>query len=368
MKIAFLKFAGLGIGGVERYLQSIALLVNAEGHEVDYYYTNSAPIVGVDWTHPPNDPLREEALKNAGINLIKVKVGYKNYDPTAPQGEVWQDSDIFEKFDENQYDLLFIAGNGKADYPASQFRNVKTVYSVHGDNVYDQDNIIKSLLICEWQSKRWLSNGGNQSKLEIVPPIVEIPETYPTNFRQKYKIPKDAFVFGMHQRDDPSIFSPVSLMAFSQLQDPSNYMVILGGSQRHRDLVRSWPEDKRDRVVFLDSTAHKSLIHSFLHGIDVYAHSRLDGEVCSTAIVEAMAHGKVIISCPGTNNGHQEQIADCGFFCSSLEEYISSMEALRTDKKMYKRLSQKTKDRYNNLYSYSCVKEKVATLLYNLAS
>ena len=35
MRIAFLKFAGLGVGGVERYFQSLALLVKDHGHVVD---------------------------------------------------------------------------------------------------------------------------------------------------------------------------------------------------------------------------------------------------------------------------------------------------------------------------------------------
>ena len=363
MKIAFLKFAGLAAGGVEKYLQSLAVIVKDEGHDVDYYYTDAAPIRGANWDHPPNDPIQEEAAKGKGINLIKIKVGYKNYDPAAPQGEVWHDSDVFEVFNQDNYDLLIIAGNGKPDYPATQFKRVRTIYSVHGDNVYDQENIVKSLLICEWQANRWLNNGGNKLKLEVVPPIVEIPSTYPTNFRERHSIPKDAFVFGLHQRNDPSIFAPQALEAFHNLECENAYYALLGGSEHHRHYVEGWESNKKDKVLFLDFTSDPSEIHSFLDALDVYAHCRKDGEVSSTSIVEAMYHSKPIVSCPGQNNGHYDQIKNCGFFCNSLEEYVNAMKTLQKDTEKYKKLAKKTLAEYNKMYSYETVRAKVVSLI-----
>ena len=167
----------------------------------------------------------------------------------------------------------------------------------------------------------------------------------------------------MHQRNDPSIFSPVSLLAFSQVKELSSYMVILGGSKRHREFVNSWDLDKKSKVIFIDSTSDNSLIHSFLDGIDVYAHSRLDGEVCSTALVEAMAHGKVIVSCPGNNNGHFDQIKNCGFFCNTLEEYVDSMNTLQNDEKKYKEMSDLSSLEYNKTYAYGSIENKILGLL-----
>jgi len=43
MRIAFVKFCGLVSGGIEKYLQTIAILFRQNGHQVDYYYTNNCP-------------------------------------------------------------------------------------------------------------------------------------------------------------------------------------------------------------------------------------------------------------------------------------------------------------------------------------
>ena len=92
MKISFVKFAGCAAGGTEKYLQSIAILVKKAGHEVDYYYTNAAPITSTSWVHPDNDPLCIKLLEDNGINLIKVNVGFRHHN-------TWHNTDFFEKFD-----------------------------------------------------------------------------------------------------------------------------------------------------------------------------------------------------------------------------------------------------------------------------
>ena len=350
MKIAFSKFAGLGSGGIEKYLQSIAMIMKDEGHQVDYYYTNAAPLLDTDWVHPPNDDLRKKVVSDYGINTIEVTVGHRIHN-------TWYDTDFFDKFEERNYDCLITAGNGEPEYPYTELKDIKIIHSVHGDHVHDQPNIIKSILICDWQADRWLKNGGNKNKLKLIPPVIKVPTSYPTNFREKHRIPEDAFVFGIHQRNDPTIFSPVCLEAFSNARLEDAYMVIMGGSKDHRNFVSELK--KRDSIIFVDFCSDYLEIHNFLSSIDVYTHSRLDGEVCSASLIEAMYHGKPIVSCPGQNNGHQEQIQNCGFFCESLRDYIGAMERLSSEPSVYKESSRKTKIKYDEIYSFDSVKEKI---------
>ena len=69
MKIAFCKFAGMANGGVEKYLQTIAILYKKNGHDIDYFYTNAAPLTNTDWIHPDNDINRIKLLESGSIGL-----------------------------------------------------------------------------------------------------------------------------------------------------------------------------------------------------------------------------------------------------------------------------------------------------------
>ena len=95
MKIAFCKFAGLANGGVEKYLQTMAIILKKQGHEIDYYYTNAATITTTSWVHPDNDESRIKLMNDNGINLIKINVGHR-------VNNEWVDTDFFDKFDEDQ--------------------------------------------------------------------------------------------------------------------------------------------------------------------------------------------------------------------------------------------------------------------------
>jgi hypothetical protein len=351
MNIAFCKFAGMGNGGIEKYLQTIALIYHKE-HNVDYYYTNAAPFPCQSWQHPDNDEQRIKLFEDNGINLIKIQVGYRIKND-------WYNTNFTDLFDENKYDYLITAGNGETEYPYKTLKKIPIIHTVHGDHVFDQSNVKYYVLLCDWQAKRWIQNGGDASRLIIVPPVVYVPKLWNKNFRETIGIPNDAFVYGLHQRGDNSISSTISLEAFSQIQSPKTYYVIMGGGEAHRNYVR---DNNIKNVIFIDQSSCIYTIHSFLDSIDVYAHCRLDGEVCSASIIEAMSHNTPIISYPGINMGHEEQLRGCGKMAFSVEEYKNEMIALQnTD--YYNRMSQKINEKYTTVYNYQIVESKIRNLI-----
>lgn len=352
MKIAFCKFAGMANGGAEKYLQTIAIIFKKNGHDVDYYYTNSAPLANTTWIHPDNDPNRIELLKRYGINLIYVNVERRI------EGD-WINSNFFEKFDESKYEFLVTAGGGESEYPYNILKNIKIIHTIHGDRVHNQNNIYKAILLCNWQANRWVNNGGDVSKLEIIPSVVYVPEKYTNSFRDKYNIPIDSFVYGFHQRNDETISSTVSLEAYREIQNDNTYMMILGATEVHKSYVNN---KGLKNVIYVDYTSDVNEINDFLEGIDVYTHCRKDGEVCSACIIEAMAHKKPIVSYPGSNMGHVEQLENCGKITYSIEEYKDEMLKLM-DIDYYNIISNKTKEKYNTVYKYSIVEEKILNLI-----
>lgn len=352
MKISFCKFAGMGNGGIEKYLQSIAILFKKDGHVIDYYYTNAAPLINHWWVHPDNNQERIDFLQKNEINLIPIHV-------EARHGNEWINSNFFEKFNESHYDCLITAGNGESEYPYNRLHKIPIIHTVHGHHPFNQNNIKKSVLLCKWQADRWLANGGDRSKMEIIPPIVTVPQSWSRNFRKKYGIPEDAFVYGLHQRNDNSISSDIALKAFSSIDKPNSYYVMLGGTDVHKNFVNN---NKIKNVIFADYTSSVEEIHAFLSSIDVYAHCRVDGEVCSASIIEAMYHAKPVISYPGTNMGHAEQIEGCGKMTYSVEDYAKEMTSLQ-DKEYYSIQSEKTKIKYETNYDYRLVENKLREII-----
>ena len=356
-RIAFCKFAGMGNGGIEKYLQTLALIYKNNGHQVDFYYTNWAPIIGTTWIHPDNDENRIELMKNNGINLIPIKVDARN-DPNQYE---WINTNFFDIFREENYDYIITGGNGVPEFPYNKLENIKIIHTVHGDNVFNKSNIYKSILLCQWQANNWISKGGDSSKLEIIPSIVYVPDNYTKTLRSRYNIPDNAFVYGFHQRNDNSISSTISIEAYLKIQDENTYFAILGGADLHRDFVS---RNNIKNFIFVEYTSSVNDIHDFIDGIDVYAHCRFDGEVCSASIIEAMSHSKPIISYPGLNMGHVEQLENCGKMSYSISEYVDEMIMLKDDN-YYASMSEKVKKKYNDLYNYTLVESKILNIINN---
>lgn len=356
-KIACVRFAGLASGGSEKVLQNIAMILAKNEYQVDFYYTNPAPFLNHWFVHPDNDERRKKLVESAGVNTIPVYVESKQADVVPYE---WNNTDFWDLFDESKYDAVQTARGGYPEYPFNVINQAKIIDGIHSDSGEDKDNIVRSILLSKWQADRWAKNGGNIKKAVIIPTLVTVPSEFTPSLRTKLGIPEDAFVYGFHQRNDPNIFSPASLYAYSLVSNKNNHFVLLGGSERHRELARQL---NLNNVHFLDFSSDSDVIHSFLATIDVFAHARLDGEVCSGCIIEAMYHGKPIISFPGTvSMGHVEQLEGCGYMSSSVEDYANKMYEIENSKDLYLDMSSRTYEKYKEKYSYSSIEKKILDL------
>lgn len=357
-KVACIKFAGYAAGGTEKALQNIATILASSGkYDVDYYFTNAAPFIGCNFIHPDNSVDRQKWVESYGVKSIPINVESKtgNIPPFN-----WNNTNFWDIFSEKNYDIVQTARGGYPEYPFNLINNVSIVDGIHSDSGEDKSNIKKAILISKWQAQRWASNGGNIKKAVIIPNLVFVPEKKQSSLKIKLNIPETDFIFGFHQRNDPALFSPVSLQAYSLIQKPNYHFVLLGGSNLHREFAKKY---NLQNIHFLNFTSDQETIHDFLEGIDVYAHSRLDGEVCSVAMIEAMSHFKPIVTHPGTvSMGHAEQIENCGFMANNIEEYAKTLELLAFNKNYYLEITEKTKIQYNMKYKFETVRQQILDL------
>ena len=292
---------------------------------------------------------------SGGVRLIKFSV--KNKDVTTPTHD-WIGSDFFDVFKENRYDVIQTGRAGHPEYPFTKIHNTPIVDSIHlAGMAENKSNVYKTVLISKDQRDRWVQAGGPKDRSVIIPNPVEIPD-YTDSYIQELKL-RRKFVFGMHQRDDDGIFSNIPLEAYKKIENDKTHFILLGGSARYKKQA----EDLGIKnITFLPTVSDLELIHKFLNTLKVYAHGRADGEQCSCAIIEALAHNLPVISHTAPSLGHMEQIGDAGRVVSNSEVYSLVMTKMIEDKNFYKECSANAKKRYESTYGMDAIISQYAAI------
>ena len=352
MKVAFIKFGGMANGGTEKFLQTIASHLNKDKFQVDYYYTNGAPYIGSNHRHKDTDDSRLEYCKNHNVNCIPVKVDFKN---VTIHTHDWVGTDFWNIFDESNYDVIISGRSGHPEYPFNLINNTPIIDTIHlAGMAENKKNTFMTVLMSEEQRRKWIHAGGPEKKSMVIPPAVVIPSVSDKlDFNQKH-------IFGMHQRDNDYIFSPIPLEAYSEIENENTMFLILGGSKRYR---KQATELGIKNICFYPSTSDVQFIHKFLNTLTVYAHGRSDGEQCSSSIIEAMSHGLPVITHTAPSMGQAEQIGLSGACVNDSDEYSFAMNIFMNDEVKYRECSIEAKKRYNNLYSMNAILNKYEELI-----
>ena len=361
IKVAFIKFGGMANGGTEKYLQTIAAHLPKDEFDVDFFYCDAAPYIGSDFKHLDTDASRVEYCKSHGVNLRKFKVEYKDVTKSTHD---WVNTDFWEHFNEEDYDVIQTGRSGHPEYPFTMINKTPIIDSIHLAGMgEDKANVYKTVLISEEQKSKWIAAGGSPTRGEIIPVPVEIPDYNQSSYLEEFGW-KDKFVFGMHQRNDMHIFSSIPLEAYEEIQNDDTAFLILGGCSNYRKQAKDY---KLKNVKFLDTTSDISLIHKFLNTLNVYAHGRSDGEQCSSSIIEGMSHSLPMISHTAASMGQKEQIGNAGKVVEGYEDYANEMNKLMHDKKYYAQCVYNCNKRYKQIYNVPSIISKFIKLYKEVA-
>jgi glycosyltransferase involved in cell wall biosynthesis len=345
IRIAFVKFGGLSSGGTERFLQNVAVNLPSNLFEVSYFYCDSCPYLGSDYKHPNTDFSRLSFMQNSSVKLIKFHAGLK--DIRSPEHK-WIDTDFWDHFSQDDYDIIQTGRAGHSEYPFNQIKNTPIVDSLHlSAGVDNQYNISRVMHLCKWNADSWISQGGDSKRVVYVSHLIDSPNPLQKSLRNNLSL-ESSFVFGFHQRDDNSIFSPMPLSAYSKIESKNTAFVMRGGG----DFYKKQAIDlKLKNVHFLPHTGDSNQISKFLKTLDIYSHGRFDGEINSVAMAEAMSFGLPIISHKShINNGHIECIGDAGKVVENESDYVFEMKRLMTDETYRTLKSKLAKERFLDNY------------------
>tara|TARA_Y100001963_G_scaffold67864_1_gene94583 strand:+ start:2374 stop:3474 length:1101 start_codon:yes stop_codon:yes gene_type:complete len=356
IKIAFIKFGGMANGGTEKYLQTIASHLPKDRFEVDFYYCDAAPYIGSDFKHLDTDQSRVEYTKSHGVNLIKFNVGFK--DVTKPTHD-WVDTNFWDVFDEEKYDVIQTGRSGHPEYPFTMINKTPIIDSIHlAGMAENKANVVTTVLISGEQKNKWVAAGGDPRKATIIPVPVEVPEYGDESYREEYGW-ENKCVFGMHQRVDNHIFSPIPLEAYDEIQTDDTAFLILGGSVNYQKQAKDMG---LKNVRFIESTSDLNVIHKFLNTLNVYAHGRSDGEQCSSSIIEGLSHSLPMISHTAPSVGQIEQIGNAGKVVEDYEEYSQVMLDLMNDTKYYNECVKNASTQYDTVYNVDSIVSEFISL------
>lgn len=341
IRIAFIKYDGMSAGGTEKFMQTIAANLPKDIFDVTFFYNIPEPSL--------KSSLHKERIiycKNNGVTLVQFRVESINF--SSPNHD-WVNTDFWNFFDEDDFDIVQSARAGHPEYPFTKIRKVPIVDSVHIlGGIDNQPNIKYVMLLNEWSKKLWVSMKGNGNKAVIVSHPIDMHESPNLDlfkkFTKNYEI-----IFGFHQRNEDNIFSEMPLAAYKSIETDQTAFLLLGGSKRYSEQAHQLKIKNFYQFAF---TSDGQIINSFLSTLDIFAHGRYDGEVNSTAMAEAMYFGLPIVSHTSTiNNGHVESIGDAGFVVNALPEYINILHKLSSNYDLRNNISRISRKRFADYYS-----------------
>jgi glycosyltransferase involved in cell wall biosynthesis len=349
IKVAVVKFCALATGGTERFLQTIAvnLAKKKEDFDVTCFYCDSVPYVGSSWKHPDTDSFRKAYVENSNVKLVKFDLEAK--DITKPH-HPWINTNFWSLFKEEDYDIIQTGRAGHPEYPFTEIKKTPIIDIITLPGMADKNPLIKkSIHISQWQADSWVRAGGNSSLIEIVPICSEVPEIdKASSFREKLGISKTDFVYGMHQRADDGIMSPVPLQAYGKIENEDTHFVLMGGGDKYQKQAQ---ELGLKNFHHISHSGDEKDQNDFLETLDVFAHGRSDGETMGLAIAEAMYHGLPVISHVAPAMGHKETIGNAGNVVETEGDYIAEMLRLKNSPEYREELSVNAKKRYNEYLS-----------------
>ena len=356
IKVACIKFGGLATGGTEKLLQSIAAYLPKDQFDVTFFYCDSAPYIGSDWVHPDTDPNRLKFLQDQNVKLKKFHVKAK--DVTKPH-HPWVDSDFFDVFNEDDFDIIQAARAGHPEYPFTLINRTPIVDAITLPGMAEDKLNIKSVFhISKYQAMTWVNAGGPMRKVVILPIFQEL-KRIDGDLSSELDIPDDHFVFGFHQRADDGIAASIALQAYSRIQSDKTHFLIMGGSTGYTDFA-----DRLKLINFkqLPHSGNEKDISKFLNTLDVFCHNRSDGETFGAVIAEALFHELPVISHLAPALGQIETVGPAGFICANDQEYAEAMSRLMDDNDLRTSLSVKAINHYNKNYTTDiCMKTVIST-------
>jgi glycosyltransferase involved in cell wall biosynthesis len=260
--------------------------------------------------------------------------------------------------------------------------NVKDVYNFKEiivnakfveTNVFSMPSEYEDILEYSYQLSNWchflyLSRGGSELKSTVIPYPVKTECFFKSNklqtiaFKEKYGIPKDAFVFGRIGQNYSGKWSNYLVDLFDKFVSEiykHSYLLIINPPSKIIDYVA---KKGIKNVVIIDKLIGDAELRDCYSSIDLFLHIANMGESFGMVLAESILCETPVITLntPWGDNSQCEVVGDSigGMCASTLNEfYIYMIELFNDQNKLYE-LGVKGREYIINNYNYLLVAQK----------
>lgn len=283
-RILVYHISGLGIGGTEKTLQTVANNLCSD-FEVFFLYSNKNVFVD-----------RHEII-NKQVKCIEF--AYTKKDSTYPFYIHGMNPHIKNIIQEHNIELLITADSGYTQYPINTILDIPIILINIFGSPSLQKNILSTLFISntvQKHSEKYTGRRDGNKTLYI--PITLPPKearARAQEIRNTFGILDTDFVFGRIGRNSDSIFDSIAIKAFKKIvsNNSETHYIIMSPPPILEKIVK---DENIPNVHFLPPSGNETDIWGFHYSLDSLAHFRNDGETFGLNIVESMYAGNPIIS------------------------------------------------------------------------
>jgi len=240
-------------------------------------------------------------------------------------------------------------------------------------NVFSKPSEYEDILEYSYQLSNWchflyLARGGSKDKSTIVPNPVKTEDFFKSNqmkviaFREKYGIPKDAFVFG---RIGQNYFGKWSLYLVNLLNkfvsevDGSCYLLLV---HPPHEIINYIAKNDINNIVIIDKLLGNEELRDCYSSMDLFLHIANQGESFGMVLAESILCETPVItlSTPWGDNAQCEVVGDGigGICASTLNEFYTFMVELFNDINKLDKLGITGREYIINKYDYLLVAQK----------
>jgi len=231
-------------------------------------------------------------------------------------------TDFHDKVAELSLDILHIGRSGYYEWPFDK-RLVKIQIETNIFGSLDNSGLVDKS-ICISNNASDIRGGCNWVMYN--PTRAPIITDRQDNLRRALSIPENAIVCGRIGR--PGNFDPIAIKAYKKVQDEkicdNLYYLIMNPC--HEVIVAA---QGVKNVIFLAANMDEMYVERFFNTLDLFLHYRFDGEMCGSAIQQAMIKGIPVISHRSIIcNGHIEVVSDGGYIANNVDEYYGYLKRM----------------------------------------
>jgi len=374
-KIRVVHYANnLGLGGTERTMELFCRHLERDEfdvHAVSVRYQPPQEIsfrlrVAMLLNNQRARTLREDGPhRNARIPLFQEILGENLAVAESP-------SELRPIFERLRPDILHIHFVGAAP-PLSDPQMLATARAVVTTNPFAMQpmaagrSIDRFLFVSDWLLRERAQWAHGDSRAIVVPnPIAE--PTAEDNLRAGLGIPPGAFVLGRIGRPDPAIYDSIALDAYRAIADDNAWFLSVAPPA---EMTQAAKRAGLKRFVALPPSADWEWLSRFYSTLDVFAHTRRDGETFGCAIAEAMIHGVPVISHRSEKmNAQIETIGQGGKVVEQgdVRGYAEAIVALRNDPDLRRSMGETARQRARTEFGAAKVTRQLEAIYRALVS